>query len=436
MNTQLTPWGNYPLSKNQKTWSIPNRFSTLPENTPILPYGQGRSYGDVCQISNGTIVSTTNLNNFIEFDHTNGLITVESGITIGEILKIAIPKGWFIPVSPGTKFVSIGGAIGNDVHGKNHHRAGTFGCHVTKLELLRSNGERLLCSPKQNAELFNATIGGLGLTGLITWAQIQLKKINNPYIDTETIRIKNLTELLELARESDATHEYTVAWVDTTASGASIGRGLFMRGNHAPTTAKPVDDVYHKPIATMPIFMPNSFISTPLIKAFNWAYYRKQLQHTASAQQHYDPFFYPLDILQNWNRLYGKRGFQSFQCVVPHEQGQETITQLLKTIQESGLASPLTVVKIFGNVASPGLLSFPKPGINLLLDFPNVDPRLNALLKKLDEITATAGGRVNPSKDAHMSADYFQKFYPNWQEFEKHKDPAFTSDFWNRVTKS
>lgn len=428
-------WGQYPKTTQQVThlyW----RTDTFPQVESALPYGQGRSYGDVNLNDGGTIVSTQYLNHIISFDSESGIISCESGVTLGDILRLIVPHGWFIPVSPGTKFVSVGGAIANDVHGKNHHRAGTFGSHVLEMELLRSDNSRLVCTPTANTDFFAATIGGLGLTGIITRATIQLKKIDNPYLDVETLKMHSLDDFWQTSLESDTTHEYTVGWVDTSVRGGKLGRGLFMRGNWATKTTKDVTDTYRNPKITMPVNAPDWMINIPVIKAFNFAYYHKQFSNRSHMQQHYDPFFYPLDIVQYWNRLYGKRGFQSYQCVVPKEAGLEVIRVMLDTIHRAGLASPLTVFKLFGNKPSPGMMSFPAPGINLLLDFPNVGEKLNALLHKLDNITADAGGKVNPAKDAHLSPEHFAKFYPQWKQFSQYIDPRMSSSFWRRVTKN
>ena len=427
-------WGNYPTA-NQQEIALQWRSDALPPTTSLLPHGMGRSYGDVALNDGGTVITTSRLNHIISFDAATGQLRCEAGVPLADILQLVVPHGWFLPVTPGTKFVSVGGAIANDIHGKNHHRAGTFGRHVTEFELLRSNNERIVCSATQHSELFSATIGGLGLTGLITWAQIQLLKIPSVYLDSETIKMHSLNDFMALSDESDTTHAYTVAWLDTST--AQAGRGLFMRANFTESE-EPFDVPYQKPLVTLPFHMPDWFVNTPLIKAFNVAYYHKQLSPTSKAKVHYNPFFYPLDILQYWNRLYGKRGFQSYQCVVPNDtnQGKAVIERMLTTIHASGLASPLTVVKLFGDKVSPGILSFPRPGINLLLDFPNVGTKLSKLLHTLDDITLEAGGRANPAKDAHMSAKTFQAMYPNWREFSEHIDPAFSSSFWRRVTKS
>ncbi len=426
-------WGQYPVVE-QIVKPLRWRNDRLPSDSSLLPYGQGRSYGDVCLNDQGVIVSTAALNHFIDFAANNGVLRCESGVTLAEILQLVVPQGWFLSVTPGTKFVSIGGAIANDVHGKNHHRAGTFGCHVRKFELLRSDGSRTICSPSENTNLFRATIGGLGLTGLITWAEIQLKAIDGPFLQTETIRLGSLSDFIHLSEQSDHQYEYTVAWLDTSVAQRQIGRGLFMRGNHAKTDKHPTSqDFYHDPLITVPFNAPNNLISIPVIKLFNRMYYHRPIK--AKALTGYNAFFYPLDLVQYWNRLYGRRGFQSYQCIVPRPEGLPVIREMLSAIHQTGLASPLTVLKIFGNIPSPGILSFPRPGINLLLDFPNVGRRLDQLLLQLDRITCEHGGRVNPAKDAHLSPDTFQAFFPEWQTFSEYIDPHFSSSFWRRVAK-
>ncbi|MEX1112351.1 MAG: FAD-binding oxidoreductase [Candidatus Andersenbacteria bacterium] len=427
-------WGQYPHVK-QSVEHLFWRTDPFPEASSVLPFGQGRSYGDVNLNDGGTVVSTQLLNRFISFDTTTGILRAESGVTVADILQLVIPHGWFMPVSSGTKFVSLGGVIANDVHGKNHHRVGSFGCHVTQFELLRSDNTRLICSQTEHPDYYRATIGGLGLTGIITWAEIQLTKIPSLYLDSETIKVGSLEEFVELSRSSDTSHEHTVGWIDMSVSGKQLGRGLFMRANWAKESGKDMGDVYRAPKFTMPVNAPNWLISLPVIKAFNLAYYHKQLSPKASKQVHYDPFFYPLDVLQYWNRLYGSRGFQSFQAVIPHDQGVAAIRTILETVHKRGLTSPLTVLKIFGEKASPGMMSFSAPGLNILFDFPNV-PGLNDLLEELDTIVINAGGKVNPAKDAHMSAKAFQTFYPRWQEFQQYIDPKISSSFWRRVTKN
>lgn len=359
-------------------------------------------------------------------------MTCEAGVLLAELLEWLIPKGWFLPVTPGTKYVTVGGAIANDVHGKNHHRAGTFGSHVERFALLRSDGKVYECSPHENESLFSATIGGLGLTGVILWATIRMRRINNNFIDMETIRFDNLEEFLKISDDSDRDYEYTVAWIDCLAKKETLGRGLLMRGNHAA----PFQDIAPQKERHMsiPLTPPFSLVNSVSLHLFNTLYYRKQWQRRTRKITPYGPFFYPLDKVLHWNRMYGSRGFLQYQCVVPRSYGQEAIAEILSRIAISGIGSFLAVLKIFGNIPSPGLLSFPRPGITLALDFPIVEQKTFKLLNNLDEIVVQASGAVYPAKDARMSGESFLKFFPRWIELEKYRDPAFSSSFWRRVT--
>jgi len=438
-------WGRTPKADHQVT-RMAGRSSSLPElpaDGTILPYGCGRSYGDSCLNNHeagqtGHILATDNLDRFIAFCPDSGLLTVEAGVTLADILDFAVPKGWFLPVSPGTKFVSVGGAIANDIHGKNHHVAGTFGNHISEFEILRSDGTRMCCSPTENPTWFRATIGGLGLTGMITWASIKLKSIHNPYIDVEHIKFGGLNEFFQLVEESDEDYEYTVSWVDVLAKGDSLGRGIFMRGNHAgpelpknPPPARPSDFK-----ATIPFDAPGWLLNRFSIWGFNALYYNRQLAKHEHHCQHYEPFFYPLDAVLKWNKLYGKRGLFQHQCVVPYAQGDEPIREILKSISDAGEGSFLAVLKVFGDVESLGLMSFPRAGVTLTLDFPNRGQRTLDLLARLDAITAEAGGAVYPAKDARMAGHYFRSYFPHWRELEPFIDPKFSSSFWRRVTQA
>lgn len=399
----------------------------------VLPYGQGRSYGDSCLNDGGALLLTSSLDRLMAFDAENGVLKCEAGATFDEILKVIVPRGWFLPVSPGTRFVSAGGAVANDIHGKNHHRAGTFGAHVRRFELLRSTGERLICSPEENVDLFKATIGGLGLTGLMTWVEFQLKKIPGPQMDVETLPMAGLEDFFSLSEESDKDFEYTVAWFDGLA-GLDKFRGLFYRGNHSA----PADKVKFLNVSmdlSVPMNLPAGLLNRWTLKAFNKVYYdwnaHKARHHIVSQKS----FFYPLDAVAHWNRVYGRRGFFQYQCVVPKgEPGKRPIAPVLEEVARSGQGSFLAVLKIFGDRASPGLLSFPKPGATLAMDFPNRGKKTLELLERLDQIVRDAGGSVYPAKDARMSAASFQAYFPQWREFEKFKDPKFSSSFWRRVT--
>jgi len=427
-------WGRIPKATHSWRRVDWTDVDLKPANgTKMLPHGQGRSYGDCCLNDHGLLLLTGGMNRFISFDKENGILRCEGGTTLAQVLQLIIPAGWFLPVSPGTKFVSIGGAIANDIHGKNHHKAGTFGNFVNQFELLRSDNTRIVCSPTQNPEMFAATIGGLGLTGLILWAEIRLRRINNPFIQMDSFVMSNLDDFFRLTEESDADYEYTMSWIDCLASGQSLGRGIFMRGNHAePDRTLPPIPAEHK--LSIPFDVPGKLLNSWSVKVFNWFYYHLQMDKPKTEIVYYEPFFYPLDAVLHWNRLYGKPGFYQYQFVVPHEKSATALRRILTLIADSRTASFLAVLKIFGNTPSPGLLSFPKPGVTLALDLPNRGQKSLDLFNKLDDIVAASGGAVYPAKDARMSAESFQQYFPQWQKLCDYIDPRFSSGFWRRVT--
>jgi FAD/FMN-containing dehydrogenase len=433
----VTSWGRVQGFKHE-VLGYHNRFAALPELPPsmphLLPYGNGRSYGDSCLNAGGALLKTRQLDRFISFDPVTGVLACESGVLLGEILQLAVPQGWFLSVTPGTRFVTVGGAIANDVHGKNHHMVGTFGMHVRRLELLRSNGQRLLCSPTENPEWFSATVGGLGLTGLITWAEIQLRRIGSAWMNVETIRYQTLNEFFELCEESDRDYEYTVSWVDCCGKGKKLGRGLFMRANHAPAIAAP--GKHCSRARKFPFSPPVSLVNSLSLKAFNTLYYHKQAARRTQSVQHYEQFFYPLDGILEWNRLYGPHGFYQYQCVIPMASSRDATTQLLQEIGNSGMGSFLAVLKLCGPSVSPGRLSFPQSGVSLALDFPNRGETLYRLFSKLDTIVREAGGRIYPAKDGRMPSELFRTGYPQWKAFTNFIDPRFSSNFWRRVTET
>ncbi len=428
-------WGRYPLC-SQEVVRPDDRSQPLPldayPGASFLPFGNGRSYGDSCLNDGGVLIDCRGLNQILSFDPEIGMLRCEAGVLFSDILAVIVPKGWFLPVTPGTQYVTLGGAIANDIHGKNHHQAGTFGCHVKRFELLRSDGARLMCSPNHNPGLYRATIGGLGLTGLITWADIQLSPVRNNYIDQEVIRFDRLDEFFALSRQSEQHWEYTVAWVDSLARGRSLGRGLFMRGNHAKLNPARMRQPASKP-KNFPLDLPFPLVNRASLRAFNTLYFRKQLSARRRGMVPYSGFFYPLDRIGKWYRLYGRDGLLQHQSVIPHQTGAEAVRRLLETSAESGAGSFLTVLKEFGDRRSPGLLSFPRPGITLTLDFPNRGEPTFSLMDRLDDIVMQAGGAVNPYKDARMSQQVFQRSFPHWQELEGFMDPRFSSSFWRRV---
>jgi FAD/FMN-containing dehydrogenase len=394
-----------------------------------LAYGNGRSYGDVCLNPHGRIWRTRALDRFIAFDADTGLLRCDAGVLLGEIIDVVLPRGWFVPVTPGTQFVTVGGAIANDVHGKNHHRNGNFGAWVRSLTLARTDGSRVACGPGDNHGLFAATVGGMGLTGVILDAQIQLRRVAGPWMDVDTQVFPDLDAFFALARDSEATHEYTVAWVDCTARGAALGRGIFLRANHAPDTVQARPRTPRRVPFTPPVSLVNR-VTLPLL---NGAYYQLHRWRQGTSRQHYQPYFYPLDGLLEWNRLYGPRGFYQYQSVVPPAAAREATREMLQEIGRSGTGSFLAVLKVFGEQVSPGMLSFPMPGTTLALDFPNVGTATHVLFGRLDAIVRSAGGRIYPAKDARMPRDLFLGGYPRLAEFLPYRDPGIDSALARRL---
>jgi FAD/FMN-containing dehydrogenase len=424
-------WGRYPRGEQKLKplfWA-----SDFPpkdgDEGSLLPAGLGRSYGDVCLNHGNTLLLTRGMDRMLAFDQDRGVLRCEAGVTLAEILEFAVPRGWFLPVTPGTKFVTIGGAIANDVHGKNHHVAGTFGRHLMRFELLRSDGSRMVCSPAENSEWFAATISGFGLTGLIHWAEIQLKKIRSRKVRYEATKFHGLEEFVALSEEK-RDREYTVSWIDCVARGKDAARGIFMCGDHSELAE--MSETRAEKTISFPFDLPTIALNRSTVGMFNSLYFHKQGK-SVSKLIDYEPFFYPLDAVLHWNRMYGKQGLLQFQCVVPHANGLEAIGGILKAIADSGLASFLAVLKVCGDVASPGMMSFPKPGITLALDFPIREERTFALVDRLGVMTAEAGGRLYAAKDARMTGDQFRQFYPRWREFSRYVDEKFSSSFWRRV---
>ena len=434
LSTAFESWGRYPnyaANLIPLHWQTDFASVTRHLHDSALPVGMGRSYGDSCLLENGNLLVTTGMNRLLAFDPETGLLTAEAGITLAQILDFAVPLGFFLPVSPGTKYVTLGGAIANDIHGKNHHVAGTFGCHITQFELQRSDGTRLLCSSSQNADWFAATIGGLGITGLISWATLRLKPIVSRKIDYEGIQFHGIDEFLDLTTQSQNI-EYTVSWIDCASTGKNFARGIFMQGDHSAIPDKL--DRSPEPKLLFPFDAPGFALNHASVSAFNTLFFHKQIHQRVVALQDYETFFYPLDKVLHWNRMYGRRGLLQFQYVIPWEYAREGTIAILHEVANAGLASFLAVLKAFGDVPSPGLMSFPKPGITLALDFPIKPGKSFPLFERLADMTLEFGGRLYPAKDAAMTANQFQAFYPQWQQFARYRDPLLTSSFWERVT--
>ena len=430
----VSSWGRL-FHYEQRVVPLHSRFEPLPAGQPLLPYGNGRSYGDVCLNQGGTLLATRGLDRMIAFDPSTGVLECEAGVLLDEIIDLMVPRGWFPHVCPGTSFVTVGGAIANDVHGKNHHRFGSFGHHLLSFELLRSDGTLFVCSPEQNPDWYRATIGGLGLTGLIRSARMRLRPIHGPWIHGDNQRFGNLAGFFQINAESED-YEYTVAWLDCTATGRQLGRGVFSRGYHAPDSRDPrINAAAGKAGRTLniPFSPPISPVFGASMKLFNALVFHRPSARRSQCRWHLRPFHFPLDSVLNWNRLYGPRGFYQYQCVLPEADAQATLTEILGRISRTGLGSFLSVLKKFGSMSSSGMMSFPRPGVTLALDFPNRGARTLQLLEALDDVTRQAGGAVYPAKDARMSANSFRQYFPAWQQFSRYVDPQFSSSFWRRV---
>jgi len=424
-------WGRV-FSPAQRVASMRDRTGSLPlpeGDETILAYGAGRSYGDCCLNDGNTLVRARDLDRFIAFDPESGVLACEAGVLLAEIIEFALPRGFFLPVTPGTKFVTLGGAIANDVHGKNHHRDGTIGHHLARFELLRSDGSRRVCSPTENAELFRATIGGLGLTGLVTWAEIRLKRVPGPWIRQKAMRFATLAEFFALCDPLEREHEYVVAWLDCAGRGGAT-RGVFFAGDHDAAAGPTPKHSERRVPMTPPVSLVNRFT----LRLFNELYYRVPRGGGEATLVTADSFFYPLDGVQDWNRIYGPRGFFQYQCAVPDSPaGREALAEMLSRIAACGQGSFLGVLKRFGAMPPAGMMSFPRPGYTLALDFPNRGAPTLILLDALDEVLVRVGGRCYAAKDSRMSASAFRAFYPEAEAFSRYVDPRFSSSLWRRV---
>lgn len=413
---QIYGWGRFP--RVQADVVCPQTLSDLQlaikHYQSIIPRGLGRSYGDSSLADH--VLETRSYRHFKAFDESSGLLTCDAGVSLAEILEIFVPKGWFLPVTPGTRFVTVGGAIASDVHGKNHHVDGTFGQHVTEIRMVLGSGEEITVSPTQSADLFHATCGGMGLTGVIVSATIRLKPIKSNQIIETTIKAPSLEAVLNAFEENQGA-TYSVAWIDCLAKGNALGRSLLMLGEHAQSSLL---DVPKEKTFTVPFEMPAALLNHGTIRAFNSLYYNRIRQQKRTRTIGYEPFFYPLDKINQWNRMYGKSGFTQYQFVLPIEAGLSGMRKILERISASGRGSFLAVLKAFGK-ANQNLLSFPLEGYTLALDF-KVNTQVFELLDELDRVVLDYGGKLYLTKDARMSEKTFKKSYPNWHEFENIRD--------------
>jgi len=430
----MNSFGYYPESHPQScqyiSWQdqLPHIIQSV--NYPYLPIGMRRSYGDSCLNNDGALLIMTGLNKIMSFDRNRGVLICEAGITFQEILSIIVPKGFFLPVTPGTQFITVGGAIANDIHGKNHHKAGSFGNHVRSFGLIRSDqDEILICSEYENHEMFHATIGGLGLTGIIAWAEISLITISSCMIQSRTEQFHGFEEYLAISERQETECDYSVSWFDCFSGDSQRLRGLYTSGNFTESDNEEAPDT----TISIPIHAPEILLNRSTIAVFNEFYFRKQLKKVQQSIMHYTPFFYPLDAISDWNKLYGKRGFLQYQCVIPFEHARDVISEMLGLMKKKRMGSFLVVLKSFGEIQSKGILSFPMPGLTLAMDFPMRGMETLTLLNQFDDILSMAGGRVYPAKDARMSSEYFRKWYPGYELMQRIKDPKIESTFWNRM---
>lgn len=397
---------------------------------PGLAIGLQRSYGDTCLNPGGPLIDMTRLDRVLSFDRTRGLMRAEAGLSLSQALQVLAPAGWFLPTTPGSRFVTLGGAIANDVHGKNHHRAGAFGASVTRLKLHRTDGSAHELAPGD--PLFHATIGGLGLTGVIEWVEFQATTIPSTWLEAQDTAFTHVSDYFEIAAARRDTHEHTMAWIDCLAGGPRLGRGILSAANwsrHGSLTAH-----RETPRRSMPVDAPGFALNGLAMRVFNTIRYDLRSRRRRAYRTHYEPFLYPLDAIAHWNRLYGASGFYQYQCVLPPATAREGVISLLSAIARSGQASPLAVLKDFGARPPAGLLSFPMEGTTLAVDLRNQGEATLRLMAGLDRIVREAGGRLYPAKDGRMPQGLFEAGYPRWQDFRAHVDPGLSSAFWRRVS--
>jgi len=407
-------WGRYPIIEAEvNSPLVVSGMKSAIEScgkVGMIARGLGRSYGDSSIAKH--VIDTRYLNHLLNFNKITGVVTCNAGISLADILEVFVPMGWFLPVTPGTKHITLGGAVASDVHGKNHHVSGCFCDYVERIELLVSPDNILTCSDTNYSELFHATCGGMGLTGIILSVTLRLKPVSSAYIDQKIIKATNLSEALALF-EQNYSSTYSVAWIDCLATGSSLGRSLLMIGEHAQDN-KLTGSVTHQ--ITIPVEMPSNLLNRFSIQLFNTLYYNRITKREVTHREHYEPFFYPLDGIQQWNRLYGKNGFTQYQFVIPKEAGQEGMTKILQAIALSGKGSFLAVLKVFGK-QNENFLSFPLAGYTLALDF-KIEDGLFPLLDRLDAMVLDYGGRIYLTKDVRMSEKTFKQSYPRWEQFQ------------------
>ncbi len=407
----FSSWGNYPDVQNTVlTHHSQDELNTqVLKYNDIIPFGNGRSYGDSALSTYAIYMKPDHF--FIDFDQKTGILHCQSGVLLADILEYFVPRGWFLKVTPGTKLITVGGAIASDVHGKNHHIEGCFSECVQTFSLMMGDGNILACSKTEHRELFLATCGGMGLTGVILDAKIQLKKINSQFLNQTTIKTDNLKETFEMF-EKHKDYTYSVAWIDCLATGKHQGKCLLMVGNFRDDGKL---DYKPKQKLTIPFNFPSFTLNKWTVKAFNWLYYKKVKEKISQQKVTIDSFFYPLDSIGRWNRIYGKQGFTQYQFILPLENSFQGLEEVLTAISKSGKGSFLAVLKLYGK-ANDNFLSFPMEGYSLALDF-KIEKGLFKLLDQLDVIVANYGGRVYLAKDVRVKKEIFEQGYPNVEKF-------------------
>ena len=440
--TNLYGWGGHPRTRSEVLRPERIREASLPCKAPLIARGCGRAYGDAATLDGGTVLLTERLDRFLDFDEASGLVTAEAGATIAEILGIFLPRGWFPPVTPGTKHVSLGGCVAADVHGKNHHRDGAFGAHVREITLALADGTLRRCSPESDSELFWATVGGMGLTGIILEIKLRLARVESAYVIVQHHTARDWESTLELLEGEAGDEQTSMAWVDGVATGARLGRSIVMRGHHARLDELPAH--VHGALCArprrernLPVDLPGWALHPAGVACINTLYVWWQERKKGPFVTHYDPYFYPLDSLGNWNRAYGKKGFTQYQCVLPGVSAHAALREIFETMRAERRSSYLAVLKRFGP-EGPGPLSFPMAGHTLALDFPLSDPGIFAFLDRLDAIVLAHGGRVYLAKDVRLSPENFRAMYSRfeaWQRMKKAVDPEdrFASDLSRRL---
>jgi decaprenylphospho-beta-D-ribofuranose 2-oxidase len=441
MEEILSGWGNIPKSISKVVY--PRTAEEIKESLTIdklLPRGLGRSYADQATNTNHLVMKMEKMNHFLEFDEKTGILNCEAGVSLEEIIQHLTPRGWFPMITPGTKYITVGGAIANDVHGKAHHADGSFVNCVYDFTILLANGSVAKASREENSDLFWANFGGLGLLGTILTTRIQLRKIETTYFKQKAFAARNLDEMLQAIDDSEKEFTSSVAWLDSMAKGKDLGRGVLTMGNHAHLSDLPEKlksdplKIGKKPKLVVPFYLPAFALNKFTVGILNTALYI--MQKSAKNISHYDSFFYPLDMINNWNRGYGKRGFIQYQFVLPVPNGKENIRKILEEITKSDCVPFLNVLKKFGKEQG-GLLSFPFEGYTFAIDFP-ITPKLKPFTERLDKMVLDMGGRIYLGKDAYLDEATFKAMYPQhteWLKIKKKYDPSnvFTSDLARRI---